>query len=200
MSQFKRMQAHIRIHGEVKWKHVMHLIRLLISGTKVLREGSVPVRVEEHRERLLAIKRAEMPWHEVDQWRHSLHEQFNEAFQHTSLPERPDYEKANRISSECDDGQRRLVIMSQVEEFVTLFRPVGQKELDLVRESGWQKFPPRLSWQPIFYPVLSEQYAVQIARDWNTNDPNSGLRWLCPSFPGASGVHRSVRVAYGRKS
>ena len=64
--------------------------------------------------------------------------------------------------------------MSQVEEFVTLFRPVGQKELELVRESGWQKFPPRLSWQPIFYPVLSEQYAVQIARDWNTNDPNSG--------------------------
>jgi predicted nucleotidyltransferase len=96
MSQFKRMQAHVRNHGEVKWKHVMHLIRLLISGTTVLREGSVPVRVEEHRERLLAIKRAEMPWDEVDQWRHSLHEQFNEAFQHTSLPERPDYEKANR--------------------------------------------------------------------------------------------------------
>jgi hypothetical protein len=64
--------------------------------------------------------------------------------------------------------------MSQVEECVTLFRPVGQKELELVRESGWQKFPARLSWQPIFYPVLSEQYAVQIARDWNTNDPNSG--------------------------
>jgi hypothetical protein len=96
MSQFKRMQAHIRNHGEVKWKHVMHLIRLLISGTTVLREGSVPVRLEEHRERLLAIKRAEVPWDEVDQWRHSLHEQFNEAFQHTSLPERPDYEKANQ--------------------------------------------------------------------------------------------------------
>ena len=62
MSQFKRMQAHIRNHGEVKWKHVMHLIRLLISGTTVLREGFVPVRVEEHRERLLSIKRGEMPW------------------------------------------------------------------------------------------------------------------------------------------
>ena len=64
--------------------------------------------------------------------------------------------------------------MSQSEALVTLFRPVGQKELDLIRESGWLRFPPRLSWQPIFYPVLSEQYAVQIARDWNTNDPNSG--------------------------
>lgn len=97
MSQFKRMQAHVRNHGEVKWKHVMHLIRLLISGTTVLREGIVPVRVEEHRERLLAIKRGEVPWEDVDQWRKGLHEEFDEAFQRTSLPERPDYEKANQF-------------------------------------------------------------------------------------------------------
>ncbi|MEN6451736.1 MAG: nucleotidyltransferase domain-containing protein [Thermoguttaceae bacterium] len=95
MSQFKRMQAHIRNHGQVKWKHVMHLIRLLISGTTVLREGFVPVRVEEHRDKLLAIKRGEVTWDEVDQWRHRLHNEFNEAYRHTSLPERPDYEKAN---------------------------------------------------------------------------------------------------------
>jgi hypothetical protein len=61
-----------------------------------------------------------------------------------------------------------------VEASVVLYRPVGQKELDLVRESGWRRFPPRLFWQPIFYPVLTEQYAIQIARDWNTKDPNSG--------------------------
>ena len=97
MSQFKRMQAHVRNHGEVKWKHVMHLIRLLISGTTVLRDVFVPVRVEEHRERLLAIKRAEMTWENVDRWRQRLHEEFNEAFQHTSLPVRRDYVKANRF-------------------------------------------------------------------------------------------------------
>ncbi len=97
MSQFKRMQAHVRNHGEVKWKHVMHLIRLLISGTTVLREGFVPVRVEEHRERLLSIKRGEMPWADVNQWRRSLHEEFDQAFEQTSLPERPDYEKVNRF-------------------------------------------------------------------------------------------------------
>ncbi len=56
MSQFKKMQADIRNQGQVKWKHVMHLIRLLISGISVLREGFVPVRVGEHREQLLAIK------------------------------------------------------------------------------------------------------------------------------------------------
>ena len=52
-------------------------------------------------------------------------------------------------------------------ETVTLYRPVGQKELDLIAESGWREFPPRLDWQPIFYPVLNEEYATQIARDWN---------------------------------
>jgi hypothetical protein len=61
------------------------------------------------------------------------------------------------------------------EPTVTLFRPVGQKELDLIRESGFHAFPPRLSHQPIFYPVLNEEYAVQIARDWNTRDEASGL-------------------------
>ena len=60
-------------------------------------------------------------------------------------------------------------------ETVALFRPVGQKELDLIRDSGWQRFPPRLVWQPIFYPVLTEDYAISIARDWNTKDPNSGF-------------------------
>lgn len=60
------------------------------------------------------------------------------------------------------------------DETVVLFRPVGQKELDLVRDSGWKRFPPRLSWQPIFYPVLTEEYAIAIARGWNTKDPNSG--------------------------
>jgi hypothetical protein len=57
---------------------------------------------------------------------------------------------------------------------VILYRPVGQKEHDLIEASGWRAFPPRLSWQPIFYPVLNEEYAVQIARNWNTKDEASG--------------------------
>ena|ERR1700761_2041682 len=59
-------------------------------------------------------------------------------------------------------------------ETVKLYRPVGLKELELIRLSGWKEFPPRLEWQPIFYPVLNENYASQIARDWNTNDAFSG--------------------------
>src|SRR6266852_7120926 len=54
------------------------------------------------------------------------------------------------------------------DEVTALYRPVGQAELDLIRASGFREFPPRLPEQPIFYPVLTEQYATQIARDWNT--------------------------------
>lgn len=95
MSQFNKMQADIRNKGLVKWKHVMHLIRLLHSGIGVLRDGIVPVRVDAHRERLLAIRRGEMPWEDVENWRLSLHQEFNAAFETTKLPERPDYERAN---------------------------------------------------------------------------------------------------------
>lgn len=49
-----------------------------------------------------------------------------------------------------------------------LYRPVGMNELQLVYESGMRAFPPRLPEQPIFYPVLNQEYATQIARDWNT--------------------------------
>jgi hypothetical protein len=55
----------------------------------------------------------------------------------------------------------------------TLYRPVGQAEYDLIKESRFHEFPPRLPEQPIFYPVLSEYYAKQIARDWNTKEERS---------------------------
>lgn len=58
---------------------------------------------------------------------------------------------------------------------VELFRPVGDAELALIRDSGWTCFPPRLPGQPIFYPVLEEEYAIQIARDWNTRDGGKGF-------------------------
>ncbi|GLY14721.1 hypothetical protein Kisp01_17360 [Kineosporia sp. NBRC 101677] len=57
---------------------------------------------------------------------------------------------------------------------VTLWRPTGPEELELVRASGWLRWPPRLPEQPIFYPVLNEDYAVRIARDWNVPASGSG--------------------------
>lgn len=55
-----------------------------------------------------------------------------------------------------------------------LYRPVGPAELDLVRQSGWTAFPPRLPHQPVFYPVLDEAYAAEIARDWNVRESGEG--------------------------
>src|SRR5690242_7316897 len=52
-------------------------------------------------------------------------------------------------------------------ETTILYRPVGLEELELIRSTDFTRFPPRLAEQPIFYPVLNEEYATQIARDWN---------------------------------
>jgi hypothetical protein len=65
---------------------------------------------------------------------------------------------------------------------ITLYRPVGEGELELIRGSGYRIFPPRLSGQPIFYPVLNEEYAAQIARDWNTKDEKSGFAGYVTRF------------------
>ena len=94
-SQFKKMQTDIRNQGSVKWKHVMHLIRLLISGINVLREGKVTVEVGQRREPLLKIRRGEVPFAEADAWRKRLQVEFEQAFQQTNLPDRPDYERVN---------------------------------------------------------------------------------------------------------
>ena len=66
-----------------------------------------------------------------------------------------------------------------------LYRPVGLFEYRLIADSGFSRFPPRLYWQPIFYPVLNQQYAEKIAHDWNTKDAGGGyigyvLRFAMP--------------------
>ncbi|GGQ73439.1 hypothetical protein GCM10010166_49360 [Couchioplanes caeruleus subsp. azureus] len=61
-------------------------------------------------------------------------------------------------------------------ETVLLWRPTGPEELALVEASGWRAWPPRLPDQPIFYPVLNEEYATMIARDWNV--PASGVGYV----------------------
>jgi len=95
MSQFRKLAQDIRNRGEIKWKHAMHLIRLLLSGITVLRDGFVPLKADEHRDRLLAIRDGAESWEAVDAWRLELHKEFDAAFGTTRLPDRPDYEAAN---------------------------------------------------------------------------------------------------------
>jgi uncharacterized protein len=97
MSQFKKMEQDLRNKGEIKLKHAMHLIRLLLSGITVLQSGFVPVKISKYREELLAIRNGDMPWEEVNKWRLDLHKKFDHSLNNTLLPERPDYEQANTL-------------------------------------------------------------------------------------------------------
>lgn len=74
----------------IRWKPVMHLLRLLLSGTHLLQTGELVLDVGEQRERLLAIKRGEWTWEEVQRWHAQLQAQFEQAAQHSPLPEQPD--------------------------------------------------------------------------------------------------------------
>ncbi len=94
-SQFKKLEADLRNKGHVKWKHVMHLLRLLLSGIGTLREGAVPVHVGQWRDALLAVRRGERAWEELNRWRLEVHAEFDEAYRQTQLPERPDYTRVN---------------------------------------------------------------------------------------------------------
>lgn len=95
LSQFKKLEADFRRDGSPKWKHVMHLIRLLLSARTLLVEGVLAVDVGPHRERLLAVKRGEIPWEEVERWRLDLHADLENALQKTVLPATPDVAKVD---------------------------------------------------------------------------------------------------------
>lgn len=97
LSQFRKLEQDLRTRGQLRWKHAMHLIRLLLSGVSALRTGEIPVRVDQHRDELLAIRAGQMRWDEVERWRLTLHADFDVALAATKLPDRPDYDRANRF-------------------------------------------------------------------------------------------------------
>jgi hypothetical protein len=97
LSQFQKIQTEVRNRGQIKWKHVMHLLRLLISGIAVLNERTIRVEVGEFRVSLLEIRRGEWTWDRADAWRLTLHDEFDAAHAKSSLPERPDYARVNEF-------------------------------------------------------------------------------------------------------
>lgn len=95
MSQFRKLQKHREKYGTIKWKHAMHLIRLLLSGITALKDGYIPVDVGEYRADLLAIRHEQRTWQQVNQWRLDLHKEFDALYPLTTLPDRPDYDAVN---------------------------------------------------------------------------------------------------------
>lgn len=94
-AQFRKLEADLRQHGEPRWKHVMHLLRLLLSARDLLRHGCLVIDVGEHRDMLLSVRRGEMTWAEADALRRRLHIEVEAAFEATSLPPGPDAARVN---------------------------------------------------------------------------------------------------------
>ncbi|WP_328916825.1 MULTISPECIES: nucleotidyltransferase domain-containing protein [unclassified Streptomyces] len=88
--QVHKLEADIRNHGEPRWKHAMHTLRLLISCRDLLRTGRLSIEVGDQREPLLAVRRGERTWAEVRTWMRALHEEADAAADRTPLPAEPD--------------------------------------------------------------------------------------------------------------
>ncbi|MEU4094373.1 nucleotidyltransferase domain-containing protein [Streptomyces sp. NPDC026673] len=88
--QLRKLEADVRTHGAPRWKHAMHLLRLLISSRDLLRTGELRIEVGEHRERLLAVKRGEVGWPETESWMLRLHDEGAAAASRSPLPAEPD--------------------------------------------------------------------------------------------------------------
>ncbi|MGW6983752.1 nucleotidyltransferase domain-containing protein [Streptomyces sp. NPDC054932] len=90
-SQRGKLLADVRVHGAPRWKHAMHLLRLLLSCRDLLRTGRLTIDAGPHRDRLLAVRRGELTWEEVDAWMTRLQEETEAALATTVLPEEPDH-------------------------------------------------------------------------------------------------------------
>jgi predicted nucleotidyltransferase len=95
LSQFRKLEKDLQNKGEPKWKHVLHLIRLLLCCIQILESSDLDLRVSEHKAKLMGIRRGEIDFAEVDAWRQELHKKLDLAHERTKLPERPDYEWCN---------------------------------------------------------------------------------------------------------
>ncbi|MGB8946359.1 MAG: nucleotidyltransferase domain-containing protein [Streptomyces sp.] len=90
LGQHKKLEADVRLHGAPRWKHAMHLLRLLTSCRDLLRTGSLTIDVGDQREPLLAVKRGEVSWQDVESWMTRLATEADEAATRTPLPAGPD--------------------------------------------------------------------------------------------------------------
>lgn len=90
LGQRRKLEADVRGHGAPRWKHAMHLLRLLTSVRDLLRTGTLTLDVGEQREPLLAVRRGEVPWPRIETWMTRLAEEAGEALVRSPLPAEPD--------------------------------------------------------------------------------------------------------------
>ncbi|MEU8438007.1 nucleotidyltransferase domain-containing protein [Streptomyces sp. NPDC029216] len=95
VSQHRKLVADVRLHGAPRWKHAMHLLRLLLSCRDLLRTGRLEIDAAPYRDGLLAVKRGELTWEEVDAWMTRLTEESDAALAATPLPPDPDLSRVS---------------------------------------------------------------------------------------------------------
>ncbi|MFB8117448.1 DNA polymerase beta superfamily protein [Streptomyces sp. NPDC055962] len=93
LGQRRKLEADVRVHGSPRWKHAMHLLRLLAVGRDLLRTGELRIEVGDAREDLLSVKRGEVPWAEVERRMARLAGENEEAAARSPLPPEPDRER-----------------------------------------------------------------------------------------------------------
>ncbi|MEV6754111.1 nucleotidyltransferase domain-containing protein [Streptomyces sp. NPDC051214] len=93
LGQHKKLEADVRLHGAPRWKYAMHLLRLLTSCRDLLRTGRLTIDVGDEREPLLAVKRGEVSWAEVESRMRRLAAEADSAATRTPLPAEPDRER-----------------------------------------------------------------------------------------------------------
>ncbi|MBW8482277.1 nucleotidyltransferase domain-containing protein [Actinomadura parmotrematis] len=96
-AQFRKIEQDLRNQGEIRWKHAMHMLRLLASGRHLLETGEPLVHVGDLSERLLAVRRGDVPWDEVAAWRADLTADLDKALATTPLPETPDRDRVQDL-------------------------------------------------------------------------------------------------------
>ena len=101
LSQFRRMKNSYEKTGKFKNKHAMHLVRLLYSGIGALKTGEIMIDVTEHREQLLEIRNGKFTFEAIRKFALELDREFQDAFEHTSLPDQPDFDLVNRLLIEA---------------------------------------------------------------------------------------------------
>jgi uncharacterized protein len=93
LGQRTKLEADVRTHGAPRWKHAMHLLRLLMSCRDLLRTGTLTIDVGDQREPLLAVKRGEVSWDRVEAWMARLAAETEEAAARSPLPAKPDRDR-----------------------------------------------------------------------------------------------------------
>ncbi|MFJ9350063.1 DNA polymerase beta superfamily protein [Streptomyces sp. NPDC101237] len=91
LGQRRKLDADVRVHGAPRWKHAMHLLRLLASARDLLRTGELTIDVGDRREELLAVKRGEVSWPEVEARMARLATETERALGGSPLPAEPDH-------------------------------------------------------------------------------------------------------------